>query len=74
MDVAAADADVLVRVIEDAAERRQVDERAALGVGPAVAAADEITQPLGAIVMPCDSPLVARPVSTSPPETTRVPR
>ena len=40
MDVAAADADVLVRVVEDAAQRRQVDERAALGVGPAVAAAD----------------------------------
>jgi hypothetical protein len=32
------------------------------------------TQPLGATVIPCDSPLVASPVSIGPPPTTRVPR
>ena len=40
VDGAAGDADVLVGVVEDAAERRQAQQGAALGVGAAVAAAD----------------------------------
>ena len=73
MDVAAADADVGVGMVEDPTERRGVEDRAALRVGAAVAAADVETQPFGATVSPCDSPLVARPVLSAPAETIFVP-
>ncbi len=63
---AAAHADVRVRVVEDAAERRQVEQVAALESVRQSPRPMYMTQPLEAIVRPCDSPLVARPVAVGP--------
>ena len=73
MHAAAADADVGVGMVEDPPERLGIEERAALRVGAAVAAADVETQPFGATVRPCDSPLVARPVLSAPAATIFLP-